>query len=79
MLRQLLVDSQGQDSEAVKAFFIIEKEDQACATSLILASLECEENFSVSDYAARAFFIFGGEPRLSVASMSQTNLGKSQI
>lgn len=64
ILRQLLIDHRGPDSEVVKMYFIMQKEEQACATSLILASLEEAQNQDVAEWAARAFFMFGGEPRL---------------
>ncbi|XP_056648274.1 nuclear pore complex protein Nup154 [Diorhabda sublineata] len=64
ILNQILKDSHGQDTEALKTFFAIQKEDQACATCLILASLENEDNLEVAEYAARAFFLYGGEPKL---------------
>lgn len=64
ILRQLLIDSNGPEGDAVKAFFTIQKEDQACATSLILASLEGIQNTDVAEWATRAFFMFGGEPQL---------------
>ncbi|KAF7285413.1 nuclear pore complex protein Nup154 [Rhynchophorus ferrugineus] len=72
LLRQILKDSHGQDTEALKTFFAIQKETQACATSLILASLESEENAEIAELATRAFFMFGGEPK--VATFNQTNM-----
>ncbi|KAL3272939.1 hypothetical protein HHI36_014397 [Cryptolaemus montrouzieri] len=65
LLKQLLLDGRGGDSEAIKSFFIIETEDQACATSLILASLESQTNVELAEAATRAFFIYGGEPKLA--------------
>ncbi|CAG9854038.1 unnamed protein product [Phyllotreta striolata] len=65
VLKQILKDSHGQDTEALKAFFTIQKEDQACATALILASLENEDNMEIAEFATRAFFLFGGEPKLA--------------
>ncbi|PSN41988.1 Nuclear pore complex protein 155 [Blattella germanica] len=38
LLRQLLVENRGPEAEPVKLFFEAQKEEQACATSLILAS-----------------------------------------
>lgn len=70
ILRQILADSHGYDNELIKSFFTILNNDQACATSLILASLENEENIDIAEYATRAFFLFGGEPKL--APMNQT-------
>lgn len=72
LLKQMLKDSHGQDTEPLKAFFTIQKENQACATSLILASLENEENAEVAELATRAFFMYGGEPKL--AQLNQTNM-----
>ncbi|XP_030758957.1 nuclear pore complex protein Nup154 [Sitophilus oryzae] len=72
LLRQILRDSHGQDTEALRAFFMIQKESQACATSLILASLESEENAEIAELATRAFFMFGGEPKIS--PLNQTNV-----
>lgn len=74
LLKQILKDSRGQDTTALKAFFTIQKEAQACATALILASLESEENIDVAELATRAFFMFGGEPQ--IAQMNQTNICK---
>lgn len=74
LLKQILKESRGIDTEALKAFFMIQKEDQACATCLILASLESDDNVEVAEYATRAFFLFGGEPRLS--TINTTNICK---
>ncbi|XP_048522615.1 nuclear pore complex protein Nup154 [Dendroctonus ponderosae] len=72
LLRQILKESHGQDTAALKSFFTMQKETQACATSLILASLESQENIPVAELATRAFFMFGGEPQ--VAPLNQTNI-----
>lgn len=75
ILKQFLLDGRGADSEAVKNFFMVETEDQACATSLILASLESHTNAELAEAATRAFFIFGGEPKLSgCTTYNQTQL-----
>lgn len=76
ILKQLLMDSHGQDSDTIKAFFMIQKEDQACATSLVLASMEAEDNIEIAEYATRGFFMFGGEPTLASIGINQTNLCK---
>lgn len=65
ILKQILKDSHGQDTEALKTFFLIQKEDQACAAALILASLETEDDIEIAEFATRAFFLFGGEPKLA--------------
>lgn len=64
----------GQDTAALKSFFSIQNEAQACATSLILASLESQGNITIAEFATRAFFMFGGEPQ--VAQLNQTNICK---
>ncbi|GJQ73093.1 Nup154 [Trypoxylus dichotomus] len=75
LLRQLLVDSRGQDTDAVKNFFALQQCDQACATNLILACLDDPQNSEVSEYATRAFFLYGGEPKVVPAFQgTQTNL-----
>ncbi|KAB0800462.1 hypothetical protein PPYR_06202 [Photinus pyralis] len=79
LLRQLLTDCQGPENDAVKAFFAIEKEDQACATSLILACLESMQNMEVSEWATRAFFLYGGEPKIAtVPAFMQTTSSPHQ-
>lgn len=65
LLKQLLLDTRALDTDILKAFFSIQQEEQACATSLILASLESPQNAELSEHATTAFFIFGGEPQLA--------------
>lgn len=64
VLRQLLLDSAGADSDAARCFFVVQGEEQACATSLVLACLQDAQNRDVAEWATRAFFLYGGEPRL---------------
>lgn len=68
LLRQLLVENRGPEAEAVKLFFEKQKEDQACATSLILACLQSAQNLQVAEWATRAFFMYGGEPKIRAAA-----------
>ncbi|ENN82825.1 hypothetical protein YQE_00808, partial [Dendroctonus ponderosae] len=72
--KYVVLTSHSQDTAALKSFFTMQKETQACATSLILASLESQENIPVAELATRAFFMFGGEPQ--VAPLNQTNICK---
>ncbi|KAJ8983036.1 hypothetical protein NQ317_014334 [Molorchus minor] len=72
LFKQILQESHGHDTDALKAFFMILKEEQGCATSIILASLESAENMEIAEYATRAFFMFGGEPKL--AKMTPANM-----
>lgn len=68
LLRQLLVENRGPEAEAVKLFFETQKEEQACATSLILACLQSSQNLQVAEWATRAFFMYGGEPKVRAAA-----------
>lgn len=63
-LRQLLLESNGPDGDPIKAFFQLHGDAQACATCLILATTTSIANSTVADWAIRAFFKYGGEPRL---------------
>lgn len=77
MLKQLLIDSHGPESDAVKAYFQVQKEDQACATSLILSCLESSQNAEIAEMATRAFLMYGGEPKIqTMQPQSIRNSGK---
>lgn len=63
VLRDMLINNPGMlDTEPIKAFFNVQPEEQGCATSLILAC--SEDNQDIAEGATRAFFMFGGEPKL---------------
>lgn len=47
ILRQLLLEQRGPDTEAVRAYFQTQSLEQACATCLILATLESSQNAQV--------------------------------
>ncbi|XP_001605127.2 nuclear pore complex protein Nup155 isoform X2 [Nasonia vitripennis] len=61
ILRQLLLEQRGPDTEAVRAYFQTQSPEQACATCLILATLESSQNAQLSEWATRAFFLYGGQ------------------
>ena len=63
-LRQLLMENNGPEADAIKAFFQLHGEVQGCATCLILATLQSLTSSQISEWAIRAFFKYGGEPRL---------------
>jgi nuclear pore complex protein Nup155 len=63
-LRQLMLEQSGPDGEAVKAFFQLHGEVQASSTALILACAQSLADNQMADWAARAFFKYGGEPKL---------------
>lgn len=47
ILKQLLLEQRGPDTEAVRAYFQTQSLEQACATCLILATLESTQNAQV--------------------------------
>uniref|UniRef100_UPI00358E3E7A nuclear pore complex protein Nup155-like isoform X2 n=1 Tax=Myxine glutinosa TaxID=7769 RepID=UPI00358E3E7A len=65
-LRHLLVTGGGADTEDVQKFFLLHREDQACATSLALACSRAAHDTEVSSWAARAFFRYGGESHINM-------------
>ncbi|KFB48176.1 AGAP007999-PA-like protein [Anopheles sinensis] len=62
VLQQLLLACRGPNNDAVKAYFQIQTEAQACATALLLACLESYRGTEVGEWAAQAFVLYGGEP-----------------
>ncbi|XP_076649143.1 nuclear pore complex protein Nup154 [Halictus rubicundus] len=61
ILKQLLLEQRGPDTEAVRAYFQSQSLDQACATCLILATLESSQNAELAEWATRAFFLYGSQ------------------
>ncbi|KAK0174071.1 hypothetical protein PV328_007188 [Microctonus aethiopoides] len=61
ILRQLLLEQRGPDTDYVRAYFKRQSPEQACATCLILATLESSQNAQLSEWATRAFFLYGGQ------------------
>lgn len=62
LLQQVLLASHGAHHDAVKTYFEIQIEPQACATSLLLACMESMRGTELSMWATQAFFRYGGEP-----------------
>ncbi|XP_028318058.1 nuclear pore complex protein Nup155-like [Gouania willdenowi] len=63
-LRHLLVRCVGGESEEIERFFKLHREEQACATSLILACSTAACDREVSQWATRAFFRYGGKAQM---------------
>ncbi|XP_034940368.1 nuclear pore complex protein Nup155 [Chelonus insularis] len=61
ILRQLLLEQRGPDTDLVRAYFESQTPEQACATCLILATLESTQNAQLSEWATRAFFLYGSQ------------------
>uniref|UniRef100_A0A3B4XD68 Nuclear pore complex protein Nup155 n=1 Tax=Seriola lalandi dorsalis TaxID=1841481 RepID=A0A3B4XD68_SERLL len=76
-LRHLLVSCAGGESEEIERFFKLHREEQACATALILACSNAASDREVSQWATRAFFRYGGEAqmRFPAAMASPSTVG----
>ncbi|XP_061656258.1 nuclear pore complex protein Nup155 [Phyllopteryx taeniolatus] len=76
-LRHLLVSCAGGESEEIERFFKLHREEQACATALILACSNAACDREVSQWATRAFFRYGGEAqmRFPAAMSPPSNVG----
>ncbi|KAI5633066.1 hypothetical protein NE865_14194 [Phthorimaea operculella] len=72
ILRTLLRDCRGPDAQPVKDFFQLQSVEQACACALYLA---CEDatsgDLSVSEWATRAFYLYGAQTTPSQPTYSQ--------
>ncbi|XP_071869599.1 nuclear pore complex protein Nup154 [Bombus fervidus] len=66
ILKQLLLEQRGPDTEAVRAYFQSQSLEQACATCLILATLESSQNAELAEWATRAFFLYGSQRTTSI-------------
>jgi len=85
LLKQLLVSCQGPHHEAVKAYFQVQSEPQACATSILLACMESLRGTEMTMWATQAFLLYGGEPyfggnylnnQAAIMNASATFIGK---
>ncbi|TRY66457.1 hypothetical protein DNTS_035000 [Danionella cerebrum] len=76
-LRHLLVSSAGGESEDIERFFKLHREEQACATALILSCSTAASDREVSVWATRAFFRYGGEAQMRFPSAiaAPSNMG----
>lgn len=65
LLEQLLIACNGPHHEAIKAYFQIQSEHQACATSVLLACRYSAANAAteISKWATQIFLLYGGEPK----------------
>ncbi|XP_072448887.1 nuclear pore complex protein Nup155 isoform X2 [Chiloscyllium punctatum] len=76
-LRHLLVSNAGGEGEDIERFFKLHREEQACASCLILACSTAANDREVSAWATRAFFRYGGEAqmRFPAAIQQPVNVG----
>uniref|UniRef100_A0A4W6CMT8 Nucleoporin 155 n=1 Tax=Lates calcarifer TaxID=8187 RepID=A0A4W6CMT8_LATCA len=80
-LRHLLVSCAGGESEEIERFFKLHREEQSCATALILACSSAACDREVSQWATRAFFRYGGEAqmRFPAAMTSPSTVGPTKL
>lgn len=62
MLMQLLLACHGPHHDAIKGYFQSQTEAYACATSVLLASMEAFRGTDMGMWATQAFLLYGGEP-----------------
>ncbi|OAD62095.1 hypothetical protein WN48_07748 [Eufriesea mexicana] len=85
ILKQLLLEQHGPDTEAVRTYFQSQSLEQACATCLILATLESSQNAELAEWATRAFFLYGSQrttsigPAIDVHGSSFANINTGDI
>lgn len=76
-LHQLLVQY-GPESEQVKSYFKIHRE-QACATCLVLICSRSLEYQQANDLAIRAFFLYGGAPEYALQDTAATSIHNTSL
>ncbi|RXN00006.1 Nuclear pore complex protein Nup155 [Acipenser ruthenus] len=67
-LRHLLVSNAGGEGEEIERFFKLHREEQACATCLVLSCSTAAYDREVAVWATRAFFRYGGEAQMRFPS-----------
>ncbi|GBP10894.1 Nuclear pore complex protein Nup154 [Eumeta japonica] len=70
LLRTLLRDYRGPESQSVRDFFQLHSVEQACACALYLTCEDTGADSAVSEWAARAFFLYGSQPTPAVSNFN---------
>lgn len=65
LLMQLLTACHGAHNDAIKNYFQIQSEPQACLSSLLIACMEAYRGTEIGLWATQAFILYGGEPQLA--------------
>ncbi|XP_011199843.2 nuclear pore complex protein Nup154 [Bactrocera dorsalis] len=79
ILQQLLTAYNGPHNEAVKTFFQIQTECEACTTALLIACSDQYRNTDLALWAAQAFLLYGGEPYYHFQMLANTQAGTSKM
>lgn len=65
LLMQLLTACHGAHHDAIKNYFQVQSESQACLSSLLIACMEAYRGTEIGLWATQAFILYGGEPQLA--------------
>lgn len=65
LLMQILGECRGAHHDAVKNYFQMQSEAQACLSSLLIACMEAYRGTDMGLWATQAFILYGGEPQLA--------------
>lgn len=65
LLMQILGACHGAHHDAVKNYFQVQSEAQACLSSLLIACMEAYRGTDMGLWATQAFILYGGEPQLA--------------
>lgn len=65
LLMQLLSACHGAHHDAVKNYFQVKSEAQACLSSLLIACMEAYRGTEIGLWSTQAFILYGGEPQLA--------------
>ncbi|XP_045785150.1 nuclear pore complex protein Nup154 [Maniola jurtina] len=83
LLRALLRDCHGPDAQPVKDLFQLHGVDQACACALYLACEDTSGDMSISEWAARAFLLYGNQvtpsPMFQQTSQMASSVGSPKF
>lgn len=66
ILQQILLSCHGPHHDAVKAYFQVQSEPQACATSVIISCIDQLQGSELAFWATQAFLLYGGRPRVDI-------------
>ncbi|XP_024084605.1 nuclear pore complex protein Nup154 isoform X1 [Cimex lectularius] len=84
ILAEVLREKNGPDCNEIKQYFLEQGTDQACAMALILACNFMTTQAQLAEWATRAFFLYGGDPKHIIQpaqhfNINQPNFGPGQV
>ncbi|XP_027852690.1 nuclear pore complex protein Nup155-like [Aphis gossypii] len=72
-LCELLANSQGSETDAIKTYFKNFTDNQACVACLTIICDQSLKNIKIKEYATQAFFTHGGEPKLVTENLHDSH------